>query len=441
MLKLTEHHHYKESFTKQELREKIAFSGDLPIPQAIYFKRNNALCFRVNWNSEKYFLETSYYIGLYKIKEWEKTLLISPKVNGDGRTLDVLGMLAEALTEPENFNHLEGLTEIYFEEKWIEVDADILVPLTPFLVIQFLMTVKQIVKMGLKKSYYSQKESLKNCIKGKILVSEQIKRNVLKQQLTHTVCSYQEFGVNTEGNQFIKYVLKFIKSYISNYQNDKLKDELKNILNYNLAVFNTVEDKLFSEFKKKENNAFYKIYNTAYSIGNQILKLTHHSYKNTSLKKCKYPPHWIDMSKLFELYVFKKLRVQFPERKAIIYHYKTNYQELDFLVNTNGLKAVIDAKYKPRYNNNNPSKEDIRQLSGYARLEKVYREFKFEDNKIIPAYIIYPNTPPYHIAADNLEEVSIVEKKDKIISIGSKETKKINAYKDMYLIEIDLPYI
>ncbi|MBO4232914.1 5-methylcytosine restriction system specificity protein McrC [Riemerella anatipestifer] len=441
MLKLTEHHHYKESFTKQELLERITLSGDLSIPQAIYFKRNNALCFRVDWNSEKYFLETSYYIGLCKIKEWGKTLLISPKVNNEEQKLDVLGMLMEALTEPENFNHLEGLTEIYFEEKWIEIETDTLVPLTLFLVIQFLMTTKQIVRMGLKKSYYNQKESLRNRIKGKILVSEQVKRNALKQRFTYTVCSYQEFGINTEGNQFIKYVLKFVKSYISNYQNDKLKDKLKNILNYNLAVFNTVEDKTFSEFKKREDNVFYKIYNTVYSLGNQILKLTHHSYENTSHKKCKYPPHWIDMSKLFELYVFKKLREQFPERGEVIYHYKANYQELDFLINSNGLKAVVDAKYKPRYNNSNPSKEDIRQLSGYARLEKIYRELNVEDNKIIPAYIIYPNTPPYHIAADNLEEVSIVEKKDKIISIGSKETKKINAYKDMYLIEIDLPYI
>ena len=397
------------------------------------------MCFQVNCNDEKYTLETSYYIGLHNIREWDKTLIVSPKVNDKNQKLDVLGMLTEALTEPENFNHLDGLSEIYFKEKWIEVESENVVPLTPFLIIQFLMTVKQIVKMGLKKSYYTQKENLRNRVKGKILVSEQIKKNILKQRLTNTVCSYQEFGVNTEGNQFIKYVLRFVKSYIANYQDDKFKNKLIDILNYNLAVFSSVDDKKFTEFNKKENNSFYKIYNTAYSLGNQILKLIDYSYENTSQQKQKYPPHWIDMSKLFELYVFKKLREQFPDRGVVAYHYKTNYQELDFLINTNDLKAVIDAKYKPRYNNGSPSKEDIRQLSDYTRLEKVYKELNIEDNRLIPAYIIYPNAPHLNNKIEETEEIS--EETDKNITFWNKQAKKVKAYKDMYLVEIDLPYI
>lgn len=74
------------------------------------------------------------------------------------------------------------------------------------------------------------------------------------------------------------------------------------------------------------------------------------------------------MSKLFELYVFKKIRERFPYEGEVKYHQKYNRHEPDFILNTNcGLKAIVDAKYKPRYKSGNPSMEDARQLAGYTR--------------------------------------------------------------------------
>src|SRR5690606_3823873 len=88
---------------------------------------------------------------------------------------------------------------------------------------------------------------------------------------------------------------------------------------------------------------------------------------------------------------FKKLREQFPHEGEVYYHQKFNRQEPDFILNTQcGLKAVVDAKYKPRYKKGNPSMEDARQLAGYARLNSIYKELGIEDDIIIPAYFVYP---------------------------------------------------
>jgi 5-methylcytosine-specific restriction enzyme subunit McrC len=52
---------------------------------------------------------------------------------------------------------------------------------------------------------------------------------------------------------------------------------------------------------------------------------------------------------------------------------------------------VVDAKYKPKYSNGSVSKEDIRQVSGYARMNSVYEELEkhHEKNEVIDCLIIY----------------------------------------------------
>ena len=53
---------------------------------------------------------------------------------------------------------------------------------------------------------------------------------------------------------------------------------------------------------------------------------------------------------------------------------------------------VIDAKYKPSYLNGR-NNQDMRQVSGYARLKKVYETLYGDKdyNKLIDCLIIYPD--------------------------------------------------
>ena len=127
------------------------------------------------------------------------------------------------------------------------------------------------------------------------------------------------------------------------------------------------------------------------------------------------------MPKLFELYVYKKLQEQFGGREEVLYHFIADYTELDFLLNTPEYKMVIDAKYKPIYKDSRDI-DDIRQVSGYARLEAVYNEFKIEENKLIDCLIIYPS----------LEE-------NKSLNIENK--KEISKYRNIYKLSVSIPLI
>lgn len=451
MLILKEHNqYYYRDCHKAYLCNILGNDNAVVKPNPFYFKNNKeALCFNANISYgengiDKISLEMSYYIGLQYVKEWEIPILIQPKLNTNSGKLNFYRMMEVALSEPENFNHLSDLMDINFEDDWIEVPPNTQVELTPLLLIQFLMAVKQLVRKGLKKSYYPKRENLKSRIKGKILVGQQVKNNVYKNRLTYTVCQYQEFGFDTTENRFIKYVLRYVYAHLSNYQYEGFKKPLKELLNYNLAAFGQVTEEKFKYYNGKESNPFYKIYNTVFDLGNQILKLLSYSYEKSTQKPRKYPPHWIDMSKLFELYVYKKLREKYDKPGEVKYHFKTNYQELDYIINSNGFQAVVDAKYKPRYKYGNPSKEDARQVSGYARLNSVYKELKIESDITIPIYFIFPKELIIPVDEINSmetntdEETVIIDNLDSIFNSTS-EVRKVKAYKKMFLQEIELP--
>lgn len=51
---------------------------------------------------------------------------------------------------------------------------------------------------------------------------------------------------------------------------------------------------------------------------------------------------------------------------------------------------IIDTKYKLHYKWGQIH-EDIRQVSGYARLHKVRNKLNFHDDKIIDCLIVYPD--------------------------------------------------
>lgn len=447
MLIISEHFQYYFSAQEQaDFIQNILDEQSLPVlkTDCLFFKNDHErLCVAVVPENDTYRIESSYYIGLGWLPKWNKPVYIQPKLNTENAKLDYLLMLTEALKEPENFNHLNNLVDIRFDEPWISIKGDHQIHLTPFLIAQFLLTVRNIVRKGLKKDYYPVTDNLQSKVKGKILVAPQIRQNIVRNRLTNTICSYQEFGVNIASNRFLKYVLRFVAAHIANLKELKLKNILNEHLVYNRAAFQLVEDEKFNSLKHKELNSLYKEYNVAIKLGNQLLKLLDHNLTKATETLELYPPHWIDMSKLFELYVFKKLREQFPGSKEVQYHIKTHKQELDFIIKSGDFKAVVDAKYKPRYKSGNPSMEDARQLAGYARLNSVYKELGINNEEIIPIYFIYPKELPH---SNNLDAKSSEEEFEPVnqtslserISILTVTARKSTAYRKMYMQEIDL---
>jgi 5-methylcytosine-specific restriction enzyme subunit McrC len=137
---------------------------------------------------------------------------------------------------------------------------------------------------------------------------------------------------------------------------------------------------------------FFRDYQQAVRIGQFILKRFSYNINKYSGSSAMTPPFWIDMSKLFELYVFGKLKTLFTGPMEVTYHdHFRGGKETDILIRAKGFEGVVDCKYKPRYLENDPSLEDKRQLAGYTRLKSVYKKLDVAPHELVNGLIIYSN--------------------------------------------------
>lgn len=411
MISLHEHYGYKNDAPFNLDEEQKTILNKLDFSDSFKRDKNNEqLCFSLKYNKEKdfYKLDSSYIIGVNWIVKGKLPIYIQPKLNNENSEVDYLLMLFEALKEIKNLTHLDHLYTIDFSAPLIEIEQkqDVL---SPLLVIEFLNILKQIVKKGLKKSYYTVTKNLNTKVKGKILVNQTVKKNHTKGKLQYNYCQFQEFGFNSIENRLLKKALVFSKAIIANHKSLNTAG-IKQLVNFVSPAFSNIsEDVTIKEVSNLKYNPFFKEYKPAIKTAKIILKKYAYNISLANNLKHKTPPFWIDMSKLFELYLFKKLKEVFPLDNEVIYHKKFNFLEPDFLLKSKdgNYKIIIDAKYKPRYEDGNILHTDAKQVSGYGRLKSIRKELAIKDNNsLTDILIIYTSNTSENenIIKDNLLE-------------------------------------
>lgn len=425
-----------------------------------------------NRDKNNYNLQADYYVGLDWLVEGKKFIQVEPKINQklleiyqqsidkefDSLTdenqedelhkkefnattqdnlsqINYLKMLLEVYSSNISSKEIGNLIEIYWDSPKIKIQQkeDYL---TPFLVVQFLTILKTIVRKGLKKSYYKVQENLNNRIKGKILIGQNIKQNILKNRLTSTYCEYQVFGTDSLENQFLKKVFQFCTSYVEYHSKFFLdtKTNIGQLINYIRPAFQNISDLQQNlQVKNYKNNPFFNEYKDAIQIGNYILKQFSYNISSTTETEIETPPFWIDMPRLFELYVYSKLlKSDINNKHKIKYQFATYGNYLDFLIKDGNNSIVVDTKYKLHYQHSQIHK-DIRQVSGYARLKRVRNECGIYDDSNINCLIIYPTLMN--------NENDIIDFSLKEIQSHLNDKNEIKAYHKVYKLGIHLPYL
>ncbi|WP_169714325.1 5-methylcytosine restriction system specificity protein McrC [Algoriphagus antarcticus] len=409
-------------------------------------RRNDGLCATFKSLEGKIGISTSYYVGADWIPDHvgDHWVYVESKLNtkfdedsGEEQKpqeekelvqIDVLKMLFQALEEPDVRDHTKELFEIKFDSPWIQLqkNQDLI---SPLIMIQFLNQVKDIVRKGLKRSYYKVERNLYAKVKGKVLVSQTIKQNLVKNKNLNTYCQYEQFGVDGLENRLLKKTLTFIRRYLSTFKGLESEAYFQETFNFIQPAFEGVSEEVqLHEIKYFKFNPFYKNYEKAIELAKLILH--RFSYNLNSIQDQETiltPPYWIDMSKLFELYVLKLLKKSSFGSK-IRYHERTYGNEVDYLFYGDEESLVIDAKYKPGYigRRHQGLHADIRQVSGYARLKEIRNRLKLSNKDLLlGCVIIFPD----------LESGT-----DKIELLTSKN-KEVDQYEKVWKLGVMLPTI
>jgi 5-methylcytosine-specific restriction enzyme subunit McrC len=393
VIELSEQYGYKNPKSVDLTERERIVLGNKSYYKSIQRGDNRALCYSIIYNASEqnsFLFETAYFVGIDWIVENELSIYVKPKLDDDFSEVNYVKMLFDILKEPENYNHLEELCEINFEKPLINIDQrhDLL---TPLLLIQYLNILKKIANKGLKKSYYTVTKNLNAKVKGKILVNETIKKNHSKSRFLYSYCHYSEFGVNNAENRALKKAFEFTVAVIQNLKGIETEG-LQSMIKYIQPTFQNVESEFNIEaLKAIKPNQLFKEYEQALKFAKLILKRYGYNISKANSAVVSSPPFWLDMSKLFELYVYSKLRERFPHHNEVSYHKTFNFLEPDFIIKSvdGEIKMVVDAKYKPQYHDGKINTDDIRQISGYARLEKVYKFLEYEEKKVVDCLVIY----------------------------------------------------
>lgn len=359
-------------------------------------EQEEGICVTVREEGESWLLKTHYYVGAAWLRPGEVAVQVQPKLNEAGRNLNHLAMLFACLSNKEVASHLGELYELDLEA------PPVLLPrqddlLTPVLVAHFLHLVSTVVRQGLRKGYNPVKRELRGRVKGKIEVAKMLRQGVLKGRPLAMACAYEEFSVDIPENRLLKQALRFAGHHLQRYP--ALEIELAPLLRYCEPAFIDVsEDGEWRNALHSGRNPLYRSYNEALRVGQLLLRRFGYSLREAEAEAGELvavPPHWLDMSRLFELYVLGLLRKQFGAR--ILYgedEAKAKYGLPDFLL-TGETPWVIDTKYKRAYQKRDYLIEDIRQLSGYARDIGVLELFGYtdpqeQDKTVINCLIVYP---------------------------------------------------
>lgn len=388
----------------------------------------------------------SYYIGACWLKEGEIAAAVTPKME-----LDYVEMLRIALavdTEHE-INYFSQCYGIDFDRPSIVLNQNINY-LTPLLIAHFIAITEKIIRKGLKKGYVYREENLQNKIKGKICVSKTVKENIVKCRLNKNVCAFQEFTADIPENRLLKKALLFCKKMITvskSFTEHKAGQTLQKKLTHILRSFETVSEYIRpAEIKQFHANKLFSHYKAALQLAKLILRRYDYSINNISTFEQETVPYWIDMSGLYELYVYAQLINTYG--KENIGFQVSGYENtaVDFIKKDERL--IIDAKYKPRYDNLNMGiLDDIRQISAYARDKKILATLGVDIHSTdeIKCLIIYPQLPK-QTANDN-KNLSDKEKpkEQKAVFIDGNNKRLINQsseiaqFRNFYKISIPLP--
>ena len=347
----------------------------------------------VSWDRPPAAQSWGYYASFVIGAEWvdkKEALVVTAKQGMEN--IDFLKMFMTCFTSDLA---LEEFSNIYhIESDARPIDAPSLKGIvSPLIVLHFLGVMRRI--KTLKRGYVHHSENLKK-IKGRINVLKNEKLNIATKRYDRIYCEYDEYSVDIPENRLLKKALLFSKSVIKNMGEQQSSfSKINGMLSKSLMLFENVSDEVdLKEIRQTKMHKLFSEYSEAIRLAKLILKHFDYSIHNVGASEEKVIPFSLDMSLLYEHYVYGLLFEAYQERVEYQFHGLTGYP--DFLYHSLSFKAILDTKYKPSWS---PAKnnDDVRQLSGYSRDIRVLRKLGYEDiteispTPSVPCVIIYPS--------------------------------------------------
>lgn len=398
----------------------------LSIEQNDRYERLSLVRWDKPMNNSPWGYYASYMIGAEWIDDKEALVVTTKK---GMEKIDFLTMFMTCFTSDLSVEAFSEIYNIDCEAPTIHAPS-LKGVLSPLIVLHFLGVVSRI--RSLKKGYVHYRENLKK-VKGHIQVMKNERKNIAVKRFDRVFCDYDEYTANIPENRLIKKALLFSKQIrmhiIEKHQSGT---KAKIMLSRALAMFENVsEDVQTRDVRQIKGNKLFSEYNEAIRLAKLILQQYDYSISKVSMEEENISPFTLDMSLLYEHYVYGLLREAYGKRISYQYKGETGYP--DFLYCSSGFRAILDTKYIPKYEAALLDNYVIRQLSGYSRDLPILKKLGYKD---IDEESPVPNVPCIIIYPKDGDDVKNPFKNSELKDLCEKPLRKLARF---YKICIPLP--
>ncbi len=316
----------------------------------------------------------SHFVGAVWLRkpEAEKpgvVLAVQPKI----RDLDAVRMFVEIATSPDYGQETSSDALFGCEPTQPAIEGVTLPDVTLLQVAVYLRALSQFCQRDLRQDFTRTRESLVGRVKGRILISANIRQNTVRGRADRVVCEFTRMTLDTPANRILKAALVCCARYLC--IGPTLPPPLDWLRQCDAALAEvsdvTITD---ADFRGIVYSGLMQRYRRVHGLARMILKrLSTDANGQIPEQPSRTAPFYLNMWRLFEVYVGVKLA------KTGKYFKSQTQCSLPFMVNGRQVGAiqfrpdyysledegiVVDAKYKFIIDSSIPEEESLIKLSG-----------------------------------------------------------------------------
>ena len=340
------------------------------------------------------------FIGMVWLGEGENKTVLRVDSKFSEQKMDYIEMFTQCAAHPKIGGRMGGCLYFWADEELIESPRD-----NDFLfltAIAYLRELNELCRRRLRTHFLREQQNFTGKIKGKILIGENLRQNIIRARPDRIFCEYQSVSDDILENRILRAALERAARYISP---DKIDEEnykfIQQWIRASRAALHGVSITPVKprDFSAARRRGVFSHYARPLALAKAVLLQLGFNPQEQIPEKTKTPPFALDSAELFERYAPLKLLEKYPKLKAPNDNIGGGAGDFapavrpDFYVAAEDGAApqIIDAKYKRVLTREKtPAREDVFQIVAYSRNRGVRKRIECAGDGEVELALAYP---------------------------------------------------